>query len=296
LGVLPWGREQMNRAAGYEPEILQLKGWRKWRRYIILVLVSIVFLAPIFWMLSSSLKPVYQIFAVPPVWWPNPPRWENYKEALTALPFGRFAINTLIIAIGTVIGHLISCSVVAYGFARLEAPGKDFLFILLLSTLMLPYPVTMVPLYIIFSHIGWVNSFLPLIVPTFFGNAFYIFLLRQSFKQVPAELEDAAHMDGANFLQVLRYVVLPISTPALATVAIFSFQAAWNDFLAPLIFLHDQSKYTLQLGLSFFRGSYTVNWAYIMATSLVITLPVIVIYFLFQKAFIEGIGYTGTKL
>lgn len=286
----------MNRAAGYEPEILQLKGWRKWRRYIILVLVSIVFLAPIFWMISSSLKPVYQIFAVPPVWWPNPPHWENYKEALTVLPFGRFAINTLIIAIGTVIGHLISCSIVAYGFARLEAPGKDFLFILLLSTLMLPYPVTMVPLYIIFSHIGWVNSFLPLIVPTFFGNAFYIFLLRQSFKQVPAELEDAAHMDGANFLQVLRYVVLPISTPALATVAIFSFQAAWNDFLAPLIFLHDQSKYTLQLGLSFFRGSYTVNWAYIMATSLVITLPVIVIYFLFQKAFIEGIGYTGTKL
>ncbi len=296
MGVLPWGREQMNRAAGYEPEILQLKGWRKWRRYVILVLVSIVFLAPIFWMISSSLKPVYQIFAVPPVWWPNPPRWENYKEALTLLPFGRFAINTLIIAIGTVIGHLISCSVVAYGFARLEAPGKDFLFILLLSTLMLPYPVTMVPLYIIFSHIGWVNSFLPLIVPTFFGNAFYIFLLRQSFKQVPAELEDAAHMDGANFLQVLRYVVLPISTPALATVAIFSFQAAWNDFLAPLIFLHDQSKYTLQLGLSFFRGSYTVNWAYIMATSLVITLPVIVIFFLFQKGFIEGIGYTGTKL
>ena len=171
------------------------------------------------------------------------------------MPFGRFAVNTLIIAIGTVIGHVISCSVVAYGFARLGSSWQGFFFILLLSTLMLPYPVTMVPLYIIFSHMGWVNSFLPLIVPTFFGNAFYIFLLRQSFKQVPAELEDAAHMDGANILQVLRYVVLPISTPALATVAIFTFQAAWNDFLAPLIFLHDQSKYTLKLGLSFFRGS-----------------------------------------
>jgi len=286
----------VNQETAYEPEIFRLRGWRKWLRYTLLVILSVIFLAPVFWMISSSLKPEYQIFAIPPIWLPDPPRWANYQEALTSLPFGRFAINTLIIALGTVIGHLISCSIVAYGFARLQAPGKDFLFILLLSTLMLPYPVTMVPLYIIFSNLGWVNSFSPLIVPAFFGNAFYIFLLRQAFKQIPTELEDAAHMDGANFLQILRYVILPISTPALATVAIFSFQAAWNDFLAPLIFLHDQSKYTLQLGLSFFRGSYTVNWAYIMATSLVITLPVIVIFFLFQKAFIEGIGFTGTKL
>lgn len=286
----------MNQEERYEPSILQPKGWRKWLRYGILISVTIIFLAPVFWMVSSALKPEYQIFAVPPIWWPDPPRWENFSEALTSQPFGRYTINTLIIAIGVTIGHLISCSIVAYGFARLEAPGKGFLFIMLLSTLMLPYPVTMVPLYIIFSRIGWVNNFYPLIVPAFLGNAFYIFLLRQSFKQIPTELEDAAHMDGANFLQILRYVILPISTPALATVAIFSFQAAWNDFLAPLIFLHDQSKYTLQLGLSFFRGSYQVNWAYIMATSLVVTLPIIIIYFFFQKAFIEGIGYTGTKL
>ena len=286
----------MNQSAIYETSIYRLKGWRKWLRYILLIIVSIIFLAPVFWMLSSSLKPEYQIFATPPIWWPNPPRWENFTEALTTLPFGRFAINTLIIAIGSVIGHLISCSLVAYGFARLEAPGKGFLFILLLSTLMLPYPVTMVPLYIIFSRLGWVNTFLPLIVPPFLGNAFYIFLLRQAFKQIPPELEDAALIDGANFFQILRYVVIPISAPALATVAIFSFQAAWNDFLAPLIFLHDQSKYTLQLGLSFFRGSYTINWAYIMATSLVVTIPVVIIYFVFQKSFIEGIGYTGTKL
>lgn len=286
----------MNEFNTYEPSILRPKGWRKWLRYALLVLVSILFLSPVFWMISSSLKPEYQIFAVPPVWWPDPPRWENFREALTTLPFGRFFINTLIIAIGSVIGHVLSCSIVAYGFARLEAPGKGFLFILLLSTLMLPYPVTMVPLYMIFASLGWVNSFLPLIVPTFLGNAFYIFLLRQSFKQIPTELEDAAHIDGANFFQVLRYVILPISTPALATVAIFSFQAAWNDFLAPLIFLHDQSKYTLQLGLSLFRGAYTVNWAYIMATSLVISLPILIIFFFFQKAFIEGIGYTGTKI
>ena len=153
----------MNQSAIYETTIYRLKGWRKWLRYILLIIVSIIFLAPVFWMLSSSLKPEYQIFATPPIWWPNPPRWENFTEALTTLPFGRFAINTLIIAIGSVIGHLISCSLVAYGFARLEAPGKGFLFILLLSTLMLPYPVTMVPLYIIFSRLGWVNTFLPLI-------------------------------------------------------------------------------------------------------------------------------------
>jgi|PlaIllAssembly_1097288.scaffolds.fasta_scaffold145049_2 ABC-type glycerol-3-phosphate transport system permease component len=286
----------MNPETSYEPSILQPRGWKKLLRYALLIIGSIIFLAPIFWMLSSSLKPDYQIFSTPPTWWPSPMRWQNYREALTSLPFGRFAINTLIISVATVIGHVLSCSIVAYGFARLQAPGKGFLFIVLLSTLMLPYPVTMVPLYILFSRLGWVNSFLPLIVPTFLGNAFYIFLLRQAFKQVPVELEDAARLDGATFYQVLWYVVLPISSPALATVAIFSFQAAWNDFLAPLIFLHDQSKYTLQLGLSFFRGSYTVNWAYIMATSLVITLPIILIFFVFQKAFIQGIGYTGTKL
>lgn len=161
---------------------------------------------------------------------------------------------------------------------------------------MLPYPVTMVPLFIIFSKLGLINNFIPLILPAFFGNAFYIFLLRQSFKQIPADLEDAARMDGATTFQVLRNVILPLSRPALATVAIFTFQAAWNDFLGPLIFLHDQSLYTLQLGLSLFRGAYNVQWAYLMAASLVITLPVIAIFFIAQKSFIEGVGFTGTKI
>ena len=265
-------------------------------RYLLLGLIGLLFLAPAFWMLSSALKANYEIFANPPVWWPAQPRWSNFPAALTALPFGRFAVNTLIIALSSIIGHLLSCSLVAYGFARLRAPGKGFLFVLLLSTLMLPYPVTMVPLFIIFSKLGWINTFLPLIVPAFFGNAFYIFLLRQSFKQIPLDLEDAASMDGANPLQVLVNIILPLSRPALATVAIFTFQAAWNDFLAPLIFLHDQSKYTLTLGLSFFRGGYDVNWAYLMASSLVITLPVILLFFFAQRVFIEGITYAGTKL
>ncbi len=276
--------------------LAQPRGWGRVLRYGLLAGAAALFLAPAVWMLSSSLKPDYEIFASPPVLWPADPRWQNYTEALTALPFGRFAINTLIIALSSIVGHLLSCSLVAYGFARLRAPGKGFLFILLLSTLMLPYPVTMVPLFIIFSRLGLVNSFAPLILPTFFGNAFYIFLLRQSFKQIPADLEDAARIDGAGTLQVLRNIILPLSRPALATVAIFTFQAAWNDFLAPLIFLHDQSLYTLQLGLSLFRGAYNVQWAYLLASSLVVTLPVIGLFFFAQRSFIEGTAFTGTKI
>ena len=264
-------------------------------RYILLMLVGVLFIAPVFWMVSSALKPDYEIFAFPIKWLPTEPQWQNFKEALTQQPFGRFAINTLIIAISTIIGHLLSCSIVAYGFARFKAPGSGFFFVLMLSTLMLPFPVIMVPLYIIFSRLGWVNSFAPLILPAFFGNAFYIFLLRQTFRQIPTDLEDAALMDGATTLQTLWHIILPLAKPALATVAIFTFQAAWNDFLGPLIFLHDQQKYTIMLGLSFFRGAYTVNWAHLMAASIVVSLPVILVYVLAQRQFIQGIAFTGKK-
>ncbi|HRF49868.1 MAG TPA: carbohydrate ABC transporter permease [Anaerolineales bacterium] len=279
----------------HESYLLAPRGWALLTRYALLTVVALLFVVPLAWMAASSLKPEYQIFASPPVWWPSPPRWENYVEALTQLPFARFAANTLIIAVGSIVGHLLSCTIVAYGFARLRAPGKGYLFVVLLSTLMLPYPVTMVPLFIIFSRIGWINTFAPLIIPTFFGNAFYIFLLRQAFKQIPLELEDAARLDGATTLDVLRYVILPLSLPALAAVAIFSFQSSWNDFLGPLIFLQDQSRYTLMLGLSFFRGTTQINWAYLMAASLVTVIPVVVVYFVAQRLFIEGIAFTGLK-
>jgi multiple sugar transport system permease protein len=263
--------------------------------WALLCLGATVFLLPLFWMLSSSLKPEWQVLANPPVWIPNPPRWENYREALTYLPFGRYAVNTLIISLGAIVGHVLSCTIVAYGFARLRAPGKDFFFLLLLSTLMLPYPVTMVPLFVLFNALGWINTFLPLIIPTFFGNAFYIFLLRQFFLTLPPDLEDAARIDGANTLQVLRHIILPISMPALATVVIFTFQASWNDFLQPLIYLQDQSHYTLTLGLNFFRGSFQVKWSYLMAASLVVVLPVVIVFFLAQRLFIRGIAMTGMK-
>jgi multiple sugar transport system permease protein len=263
--------------------------------YLLALVVAALFLLPLLWMISSSLKPDYQVLESPPRWLPDPIRWANYPEALTYVPFGRYTLNTLFIAVMVIIGHTLSCSVVAYAFARLQAPGKNALFVILLATMMLPYPVTMIPVYIGFNSLGWVNSFLPLIVPAFFGSPFYIFLLRQFFLTLPPELEDAARIDGANTLQTLWHIILPLSRPALATVAVFSFQAAWNDFLPPLIYLHDQSKYTVSLGLNFFRSSYDVRWAYLMAASLVTMLPVIIVFFLAQRQFFKGISVTGTK-
>jgi multiple sugar transport system permease protein len=275
--------------------IMRLRGRRLALRYLLLLGAAVLFLAPLYWMIASSLKPEYDVFARPPIWWPSPPRWQNYVEALTRLPFQRYAINTLIIAVFSVVGYTLSCTVVAYGFARLRAPGKDTLFVLMLATLMLPYPVVMIPQYVIFSELDLVNTFWPLILPAFLGSPFYIFLLRQFFLQIPPDLEDAARIDGASIPQIIWYIMFPLARPAMAVVAIFSFQFAWNDFLAPLIFLQDQSKYTLMLGLSFFRSSFQVNWAYLMAASLTIALPVIILFFVAQRAFIEGITLGGVK-
>lgn len=263
--------------------------------YLLIAAGSLVFLLPLFWMVSSSLKPDYQILDFPPRWLPNPVRWQNYPEALSYVPFGRFALNTLIIAAGAIVGNILSCTLVAYGFARLRAPGREAWFMLMLATMMLPYPVTMIPIYIEFKALHWINTFLPLIVPAFFGSPFYIFLLRQFFMNIPRELEDAALIDGAGRLQILWRIILPISTPALAAIAIFNFQGVWNDFLPPLIYLHDQSKYTIALGLNFFRSTYQVRWGYLMAACVVTLLPVLAVFFMAQKQFIEGISMTGLK-
>ena len=178
--VLPETTEESTRSVA-EPPIRRRKSPRHVLVYVLLVSISALFLLPLFWMISSALKPNYQVMAFPPVWIPNPPKWSNFREALTYVPFGRFSINTVIIALGTIVGTVLSCTVVAYGFARLRAPGKNALFVVLLATMMLPYPVTMIPLYVEFNTVGWVNTFLPLIVPAFFGVPFYIFLLRQFF-------------------------------------------------------------------------------------------------------------------
>lgn len=263
--------------------------------YMVAVAGAVLFLLPLFWMISSSLKPNYQVLEFPPRWLPDPVQWSNYPEALTYVPFGRYALNTLVISVLSIVGHVFSCTIVAYGFARLRAPGKDVLFVVLLATMMLPYPVTMIPIYIGFNTLGWINTIWPLVVPTFFGNPFYIFLLRQFFMTIPRDLEEAAQIDGANTLQTIWHVLLPVMRPALATVAVFGFQAAWTDFLQPLIYLHDQTKYTISLGLSFFRSSYDVRWSYLMAASFVTMLPMVIVFFVAQRSFIEGITLTGIK-
>ena len=285
----------MSAAANVRPTGRRRTAWRGWLMTALVWGVALLFLIPFLWMISSSLKPNYQIFEVPPRWIPNPPRWENYSEALTILPFGRYVVNTALITLLTIIGHLLSCTIIAYAFARLRAPCRDAIFVVMLATMMLPYPVTMVPLYVLFQRLGWINTIYPLVVPAFLGSPFYIFLLRQFFKTIPRDYEDAAYMDGANLLQILFRIMLPLAAPALATVAIFSFQAAWNDFLAPLIYLQKPDLYTVTLGLQFFRSTYTTNWAYLMAASLVTTLPVVVIFFLAQRYFVEGITLGGVK-
>jgi ABC-type glycerol-3-phosphate transport system permease component len=216
--------------------------------YVLLIAGSLMFLLPLFWAFSSSFKSDYQVLEYPPRWIPDPIVWQNYPEAMKYVPFGRFALNTLIIAAGAITGNLLSCTLIAYGFARLQAPGKKFLFIVMLSTMMLVDPVRIIPMYIEFKALRWIDTFLPLIVPAFFGSPFYIFLLRQFFMNIPKELEDAAFIDGANRLQILWLVILPVSKPALAAIAIFNFQGVWNDFLYPLVFLHKQTNYTIALG------------------------------------------------
>jgi len=268
---------------------------RKALIFLLLCLGAVVFMLPLFWAISSSFKPDYQVLEFPPRWIPDPFRWQNYPEALTYIPFGRYTLNTLVIALLAITGNILSCTLVAYGFARLRAPGKSFFFVLMLSTMMLVDPVRIIPMYIEFNALGWIDTIKPLVVPAFFGSPFYIFLLRQFFLSIPRELEDAALIDGANRLQILWRIILPLARPAIAAIAIFNFQGVWNDFLPPLIFLHDHSKFTISLGLNFFRSSYDVHWGYLMAASLVAMLPMVIVFFLAQKQFIEGISFSGMK-
>jgi multiple sugar transport system permease protein len=274
-----------------------------WRKRIdrvvaqaVLVLLSVVFIIPFAWMLTASFKTDAQLFVFPVEWIPNPPTLEHYRYGLTFVPFAQYIVNTLVVAGFSVAGTVISCGMVAYSLARIDWPGRNVLFAILLGTLMIPFPVTMVPLFIMFSDLGWVNTFLPLIVPTFFGNAFFIFLLRQFFMTIPKELSDAARVDGANELRIFLGVILPLSRPALATVALFQFIASWSDFLGPLIYLGGASeKFTVSLGLSVFQGEYSTEYGALMAASTVMLLPVIFLFFLTQRTFIQGITLTGIK-
>lgn len=263
--------------------------------HITLIVLSAVFLVPLYWLITSSLKTDKQIFKFPPVWWPSPVTFHNYPAGLTFIPFWRYLFNTCVICVFSVLGTLISCSLVAYGLARLRWRGRNALFYIVLSTMMLPFQVTMVPIFVMFARIGWVDTFLPLIVPTFFGNAFYIFLMRQFFMTVPAELSEAARIDGCSEWDIYRRIVLPLSKPVLATVGLFAFMAAWNDYLGPLIYLSDSQKYTLSLGLATFSSQYGSYPGMLMAVTTVMTVPIIFLFFFAQRTFIQGISLTGIK-
>ncbi|MGB9682186.1 MAG: carbohydrate ABC transporter permease [bacterium] len=264
--------------------------------YIFLILGSAVFMLPFVWLLRSSFMELGQIFIIPPEWIPKPFRWQNYVEALTAAPFLKYFINTLKILIFNESGVVATSIICAYSFARLRWPGRDFIFAILLTSLMLPYAVTLIPTFILWKILGGLNTFYPLTVPAWFGGGmFNIFLLRQFFLTIPYELDEAAYMDGANPLKVLWSIVVPLSKPAVITVAIFNFIGVWNDLLGPIIYLSDPDKYTLAIGLSVFRSMYVAQWHYLMAASVVILLPVIVVFFIGQRYFIQGITLTGLK-
>ncbi|MFN8446662.1 MAG: carbohydrate ABC transporter permease [Caldilineaceae bacterium] len=263
--------------------------------HLFLLLVGLLFALPLIWQISSSLKIDKQLFVFPPIWIPQPVDWQNYPEALAAMPFVTYVGNTLWIALWNVIGIQLSCIPVAYGLSRIQWPGRNLLFVLVLATMMMPYPVTMIPLYILFKNLGWIGTMKPLIVPAFLGGPFFIFLLRQFFMTIPMELSDAATIDGCSHLQILRHIILPLAKPVLATVALFTFMANWNDFLGPLIYLSDDAQYTLSIGLQRFLVLHQAKWAYLMAASTVFTIPIIVLFFFTQRTFIQGITLTGLK-
>ncbi len=264
--------------------------------YLLCLLGSAVMLLPLVWLVRSSFMGLSQIFVFPPEWLPNPWRFDNYPKALTTIPFFRYFINTLIILVPSVIGTVATSALAAYGFARLRWPGRDIIFNILMTTLMLPYAVTLIPTFLVWARLGLINTYWPLILPSWFGGGiFFIFLLRQFFMSLPKELDEAATIDGANPLQIFWHIIIPLSRPALITVAIFSTLNAWNDFLGPLIYLNDSRQFTLALGLAEFTGLYTSQWHLLMAASTVVLLPVLILFFVAQRYFIEGIALTGSK-
>jgi multiple sugar transport system permease protein len=261
-----------------------------------LVFFAVVFSLPLYWMVSNALKPNAEMFVLPPRWVPSQLLWDRFPKAFTYIPFALYTWNTFYISAYNVIATLVSCTLVAYGFARLEWKGRDAVFALVLATMMLPYQVTLIPQYIIFSRIHWVGSFKPLTVPAWFANPFLIFLMRQFFMTIPAELTDAAKIDGASELGILWRIFVPLSKPALATMAVFTFMWNWNDFFWPLIYLTDQKQFTLGLGLYNFIGFVArTEWGLLMAASTMMTIPPVILFFFAQRSFIEGISLTGIK-
>ena len=267
--------------------------------YAALGVLTLFILMPIGWMLTAALKPdTAPIFTFPPEWFPTEYwRWETFSEALLDPddPYLQYSFNSLVLVTVNVIGAVLSCSIIAYPFARLQFRGRDLLFTLLLATMLLPAPVLLIPQYLIFNEIGWYGTYLPLTVPAFTGNAFFIFLLRQYMRSIPKDLDEAARIDGASHWQIYRHVILPLSGPALVVVAVFTSLAVWNDFFGPLIYIDDPGEYTVALALATQVSRVGTNWNTLMASNLVAIVPPLIVYFLAQKRLIGGIASVGIR-
>lgn len=263
--------------------------------FLLTAAVALVFFIPVYWMLISSLKDSTTMFHYPPDLWPASPKWSNYPEMLQYIPFMTYFNNTLIVSALSAVGAVVSCPMVAYAFSKMRWRGQDAAFVLMLSTMMLPFQAQMLPLYNMFKQMKWLGTLLPLIVPNFFGNALYIFLLRQFMIGIPKELSESAVIDGAGHFRILAQVIVPLTKPAIFSVALFMFLGNWTDFLGPLIFLNKKEMLTLSIGLTHFTSGHRTEWGYLMAACVLFTLPVLMLFFFTQKQFIEGITFTGIK-
>ncbi len=263
--------------------------------YLTMTLIAIVVMIPLFWMFSTSLKERWEIFAYPPQWIPDNPQWQNYREAFTKYPLGRFMLNSGFLVGANLVGELLAVPLVAYGFARLRFPGRNFLFLVMLGTMMIPIHSRLIPLFAMYTRLGWIDTYWPLIVPAFTGNAFFVFLMVQYIRTLPRDLDEAARIDGAGTWTILYRIILPLCKPVLAIIVVYTFWWTWNDFLLPLIFLNSFELFPIQLGLALFKGRYSVEWNLFMAATLVSIIPVLVLYFFAQKQLIGGIASVGLK-
>ncbi|QOV18810.1 carbohydrate ABC transporter permease [Blautia liquoris] len=264
--------------------------------YFVLILGAAFCIIPLLWMVRSSLMNMTEIFAMPPKWIPSKFMWENYKEVFDTLPFGRYFLNSFVITVGCVVGTMLTSSICAYGLARIDWKGRNVVFACIISSMMLPFAVTLIPIFLMWRKIGIVDSLIPLIVPAWFGGgAFYIFLLRQFYMGIPRDFDEAAYLDGATHIQIFSKIILPITKPAMAVVGMFAFLNAWNDFLGPLVYLSSEKNYTVALGLQLFTGSYRGEWNLMMAAACLVLIPVIIIFAFGQRYMIEGITMSGVK-
>ena len=262
--------------------------------YIVLILIAVIMVVPFLWMLSTSLKTQYDAVKIPPVWIPDPPRWENYVKLFSEQPMFQFMLNTIKIVFFVVLGQLFFSSLAAYSFARISFKGRNVVFFFYIATLMVPGQVTMIPTYLMFAKAGLTDNHLALILPAFF-SAFGVFLLRQFFMSLPRELEEAAEIDGCNPFMTYWRIMLPLVVPAMLTLGVFTLMNTWNDYMGPLIYLSSPEKYTMTLGIAYFKGVYTTQWNLVMAGSIVSVVPILIAYLCAQKYFIEGIAFSGVK-